>query len=126
MSSLLADVVVVIHLAYVAFVVFGLLAILAGYLFKWQWIRNVPFRIVHLAMILIVAAEALAGIVCPLTTLEKYLRARAGQTVRDGSFVGQLVHDLLFYNAPAWFFTVAYCVFGGMVLLTFALVPPRR
>ncbi len=123
--SLLADAVVILHAAYVAFVLFGLLAILLGYVVRWDWIRNFWFRGIHLAMILIVAFEALMGIVCPLTTLENFLREQAGETVRSGSFVGQIVHDLLFYEAPPWVFTFAYCGFALLVLGTFVLVPIR-
>jgi uncharacterized membrane protein YeaQ/YmgE (transglycosylase-associated protein family) len=125
MYGILADLVVGIHAAYIAFVIFGLLAILAGYVRKWDWIRNRWFRSIHLAMILIVVAEALMGIVCPLTTLENGLRKLDGQLVRDGSFVGRFIHDLVFYDAPAWIFTLAYCIIGAIVIATFILVPPR-
>lgn len=72
-----ADVLVVIHLAYVGFVVVGLVAIFAGMLLRWQWIRNPWFRWTHLAMILIVAGEAIVDFECPLTTWEKALRYRS-------------------------------------------------
>ena len=123
--SYLADVVLFIHAAYVGFVLFGLLAVLIGMLLKWNWIRNAWFRYIHLAMILIVTVEALLGIVCPLTTLENYLRGAAGETIRSRSFMGELVHSLLFYQAPPWMFTIAYCVFFAVVLLTLVIVPPR-
>ena len=124
--SHLADEVVFLHAAYVAFVLFGLVAVFAGFLMRWDWVRNVWFRFIHLAMILVVAFEALMGIVCPLTTLENYLRNQAGETMRNGSFMGQIVHDLLFYEAPAWLFTCGYCAFAGLVLSTFVIVPPKR
>ncbi len=69
-----ADVTVTLHLAYVAFVVLGLVAVFAGYFRSWGWVRNRWFRGIHLAMILIVVVEAWAGVVCPLTTLEYALR----------------------------------------------------
>jgi uncharacterized protein DUF2784 len=72
-----ADVLVAIHLAYVGFVVVGLLAIFAGMLFRWQWIRNPWFRWIHLSMILFVAGEAIVDFECPLTTWENTLRYRA-------------------------------------------------
>ena len=121
-----ADVVVVLHGAYVAFVLLGLVAVLLGYLWRWDWVRNFWFRIVHLAMILVVAFEAVMGIVCPLTTLENYLRNHAGESVRGGSFMGQVVHDLLFYEAPSWVFTCGYCGFAMLVASTFVIVPPKR
>src|SRR5690606_38517008 len=64
---LAADAVVVIHFAYAASVVLGLALILIGIPLRWRWIRNRWFRLVHLAMIGTVVAEAWAGIVCPLT-----------------------------------------------------------
>ena len=124
--SILADVVVMAHFAYVAFVLLGLVAVLVGFLLRWEWVRNFWFRIVHLSMILVVAFEAVMGIVCPLTTLENYLRDKAGESVRSGSFMGQVVHDLLFFEAPPWVFTCGYCAFAGLVVTTFIIVPPRR
>ncbi len=93
---------------------------------RWDWVRNIWFRLIHLAMILIVACEALLRIECPLTALENYLRNLAGETVRSGSFMGQAVHDLLFYEAPPWLFTCGYCAFAALVLSTFVMVPPKR
>ncbi len=124
--SLLADLVVIVHGAYVGFVVFGLVAVLVGYLLRWQWVRNFWFRTIHLGMILVVVFEALAGIVCPLTTLENYLRDQAGQPAQSGTFMGQVVRDLLFYDAPQWVFTCAYGLFATLVLASFWLVPVRR
>jgi len=123
--AILADVVVILHLGYVAFVVLGLAAILIGRLFKWRWIRNSWFRVIHLSMIAIVVVESLMSITCPLTTLEHWLRGQAGQTLQAGSFMGKLAQDILFYEFTPEFFTVAYCLFGSLVLLTFILIPPR-
>ena len=123
---LLADVVVVIHAGYVLFVVIGLLVIVCGVACGWQRVRNPWFRWIHLAMIGIVVFEAVWNIPCPLTTLENLLRAQAGEPIRQGSFTGRAAHDLIFWNAPPWVFTVSYCLFGVLVLLTFCLAPPRR
>ena len=125
-NSLLADAVVMIHAAYVGFVVLGLVAILIGCVLGWQWVRNVWFRVVHLVMIGVVVVEALFGIACPLTTLENQLRLTAGESARAESFVGRWVHHLIFYDAPTWMFTVVYCLFGAVVLTTFVIAPPRR
>ncbi|MBC8351903.1 MAG: DUF2784 domain-containing protein [Planctomycetes bacterium] len=124
--SFLADVVVFVHAAYVCFVIFGLGAILLGCAFRWRWIRSFWFRVVHLGTIGIVVVESLFGITCPLTTLEHSLRLAAGETARGESFIGRWVHDLLFFDAPPWVFTVVYCVFGAVVLATFVIAPPMR
>jgi hypothetical protein len=125
--GLLADFVVVVHLAYVAFVVLGQLFILAGAAFHWRWIRNVPLRLAHLAAIVIVALEAVFGIDCPLTIWEGKLRALAGQADSDKSFVARAVHAIMFYELDdERVFTAIYVSFAAAVLLTLWFVPPRR
>src|SRR2546429_3650055 len=88
----LADVVVAAHAGYVAFVILGQLLILVGWVLGWKWIRNFWFRLLHLLAIAIVAIESVATIMCPLTTLESYLRERAGQEVSEASFMGRCLH----------------------------------
>ena len=121
----LADIVVAVHFAYVAFVILGLVLTLAGAVLRWQWVRNCWFRGVHLAMIAIVVLEAWLGIVCPLTTWEKYFREQSGQAVYKGSFLGNLLHDAIFFEAEPWVFTLGYSLFGFAVLAALYLVPPK-
>jgi hypothetical protein len=122
---ILADFVVIFHFSYIAFVVFGMLAILVGLGRGWGWVRNPWFRVAHLVAIVIVAAQALSGVICPLTMLENALRLRAGQASYPGAFIGYWAHRLTFYEAPTWAFALCYTLFGLAVLGTFALAPPR-
>ena len=122
---LAADLVVMVHFAYVAFVVVGLLAILLGVVLRWRWVRSMWFRVLHLAAISLVAAEAVCGMTCPLTTWEQDLQTLAGETAYRGDFIAAWVHDWLFYDAEPWVFTVCYVLFALTVLATFVLAPPR-
>ena len=122
---LAADAAVIVHVSYVAFVVVGLLSILLGLACRWIWLRNIWFRSLHLLAILIVAGEAVCGITCPLTTWEQHLRALAGDTAYQGDFIADWTHRLLFYEFQPWVFTLAYVLFGLVVLATFVLAPPR-
>lgn len=127
MPALLADAVVVLHFAYVSFAVGGEILILAGGLLGWRWVRNLVFRLVHLVAVALVAAEALLGVVCPLTEWELRLRELAGQQVeRQLSFVARLVRSIIFYDFPSWVFTLAYVGFAVLVAGSFLLIPPRR
>lgn len=121
----LADLVVAVHFAYVAFVVGGELLIVLGLLFRWRWVRNAWFRLTHLLFIGVVAAEAALRIDCPLTVWEERLGGLAGQAVRGESFVGRLLHDALFLNVPSGWIPVLHIAFGALVFLTFLLAPPR-
>ena len=72
------------------------------------------------------AAESLAGVVCPLTTWENDLRLLAGGGERyQGSFVQHWLHRVMFYDAGEGVFTILYVSFFGAVLLSFWLVAPR-
>src|SRR5262245_24002861 len=123
--GLLADFVVAIHVAYVSFVIFGLAFIWIGRWRKWRWVDNRWLRLSHLLAISFVAFEAVCGIECPLTAWERELRLSAGQSVDEATFMGRLLHNILFYDAPSWVFTVCYVVFALVVLGTLLLAPPR-
>lgn len=124
--ALLADAVLILHGLFVAFVVFGLMLILAGGVFSWHWVRNFWLRIAHLGAIGIVVLQAWLGILCPLTTWEMALRERAGEAVYQESFIAHWLHRILFYQAPNWVFIVAYTLFGLLVLVSWYWIRPRR
>ena len=121
-AAVLADALLVLHFLIAAFIVGGLVLVWIGAAAGWAWVRNPWFRGLHLAAIAFVATEALLGVACPLTVWEDALRGG----VRPESFVGRWVARLLFYRAPEWVFTVAYCAWTVATLLTFRLIPPRR
>lgn len=123
-DALLADLIVAIHLGYVAFVIVGQVLILIGIGRRWRWVRNRWFRVLHLLAILIVAGEALFNVTCPLTSWEAALRERAGQSVETGTFIGKLIHNMLFIDAPEWAFNLCYVLFAALVALTFWWAPP--
>jgi hypothetical protein len=123
----LADLVLVLHVAVVLFVVGGLVLIGLGNWRRWAWVNAWWFRLAHLGAIAIVVAESWFGIVCPLTTLEAWLRLRAGAPVYGGSgFIEHWLQRLLYYDAPAWVFTLAYSAFALLVALAWWCFPPRR
>ena len=110
------------------FVVGGLVLIIVGNLFGWRWVNALWFRLLHLAAIAIVVAEAWLGITCPLTTLEMWLRAQSGAGIAASyseSFIGHWLQRLLFYAAPPWAFVLAYTVFGALVVAVWFRFPPE-
>jgi hypothetical protein len=113
-----------IHLAFVAFIVVGLVLIIFGALRSWIWVRNPWFRLAHLLGIVVVASQAWMGIVCPLTTLELRLRASAGGATYAGTFVSHWMQRMLYFSAPDWVFAFAYSTFGAMVLVSWFAIRP--
>lgn len=127
MYEFLADALVAVHVGYVAYVVVGEALILLGWWRGWRWVRDFWFRATHVLAIGVVVFEEVIGVRCPLTVWEEWLRVRAGQPVTGQTFVGRLLHAILFYeDTPQWVFTLGHAVTGAVVLATLFLCRPRR
>ncbi len=83
---LAADTVLVAHLAFVAFIVFG------GFVAA----RRPRVAPAHLLALTYGAMIEAVGFTCPLTPLEKSLRASAGQAGYEGGFVEHYVVAVLY------------------------------
>jgi len=82
----LADAVIVLHLAFIVFVVLGALPAL-----RWRW-----WPWVHLPAAAWGAALELFGLRCPLTTLEAWLRRRGGAPHGEEGVVERFVVPLVY------------------------------
>jgi len=105
----LADLIVVVHLAYLAFIPLG------GFL-AWRWPRIVPW---HLAAIAIGLVSITVGFDCPLTTWEQTLRDDAGQRVARGAFVDHYLAGKVFPHGDAWVVQVA---FATAIVVSYAVL----
>jgi Protein of Unknown function (DUF2784) len=83
---LLADAVVVLHLAFIAFVLAGGFLVLARPRLAW----------VHLPAVAWAAYAECTSTLCPLTPLENALRARAGQAGYEGGFIEHYLIPLIY------------------------------
>ncbi len=83
---LLADVLVLLHLGFTAFVVFG------GF-FAWRWRHAV---LAHLPALIWGLWIEVSGSICPLTPLENAMRARAGEQGYTGGFIEHHVVAVLY------------------------------
>jgi len=124
--ALLADLVLLAHLAVVLFAVLGQMLVLIGGPLGWPLVRRTGLRVAHLGLVLFVAVQSWLGAVCPLTSIEQALRRAAGEPVAEASFVEQWVTRLLFYEAPWWVFVAAYTAFAALVAASWWRWPPRR
>ena len=84
--SLLADLTVLVHAAFVVFAVFGGLLLL--WHLRWIW--------VHLPAAIWGAWVEFAGKICPLTPLENHLRQLAGERGYSGGFVEHYIIPLMY------------------------------
>lgn len=119
-----AEAMVVLHMAYTAFVVLGQVAIGIGAARKSDWVRNVWFRSIHLASIAFVVGEAWLGIECPLTVAEHRLRELGGQDPAPAEFMTQWIERTTGFAPPLWGLTLLYSVFFATVAWAWWKVPP--
>ncbi len=124
--AILANAILIVHVAIVWFVILGLLVTILGGVLQWSWVRNAWFRAAHLGTIVFVVVQAWCGEICPLTTWEQDLRRAAGQTTYEGSFVAHWLGKLIWFDWEPRTFVIVYTVFGLAVLGAFILFPPRR
>jgi hypothetical protein len=118
MSGLLADLLVVLHLLFVAFVGLGGLLVLRWPRLAW----------LHLPAALWGVGIELTGCICPLTPLERELRRRAGESAYQGDFVSHYLLPLLYPRgltraAQVW---VAVLVVGVNLAIYAMLLTRRR
>jgi len=121
---LAADVILLIHFVFVAFVVLGFISIWIGYFTKQKFVRNAKFRICHILAMGIVLCESLVGMLCPLTEWENYLRVKGGQgQVYETSFMKEWIHKIMFFDFSELTFVIVYALFFVLILLTFRVIP---
>lgn len=110
----LADVVVVIHFAFVVFVVIGGLLALRWRRVLWAHVPSVVYSIWIITF----------SITCPLTPLERNLRERGGQERYEESFIERYVEGILY---PGDMLRQAQAVGATIVVLSWiALVLQHR
>jgi len=124
--ALAADLIALVHLAFVGFVVGGEALILLGVAAGWSWPRNPWFRWGHAAAIAGVVAQVALGVYCPLTLLEAHWRALAGEQAMTTTFIGYWVQRLLYVEVPLWQTHIAYLAFAVLVAWSWRRYPPRR
>jgi hypothetical protein len=85
-SRALADLVLVVHLAFVFFVVLGGLLVL-----RWPWVAflHIPAAIWGIMI-------EYSGWICPLTPLENSLRQSGGQAGYSGGFIQHYIQPVLY------------------------------
>ncbi len=103
----LADVVVMIHLAFILFAVFG------GFLVLWRW----RWAWLHIPAVTWAALVELTGWICPLTPLENHFRAKGGDVAYSIDFIERYVMPVLYPES----LTRRHQILLGMMVMTINL-----
>jgi hypothetical protein len=125
MYGLLADFLVGVHVGYVGYILVGQFFIWLGWALGWSCIRNPWFRWTHFGAMAIVAVETILSIECPLTAWERQLRLADGQAITGESFIGRMLHSLIFFELSESTFAILYYIATVCIVLTLVLCRPR-
>jgi hypothetical protein len=114
-DSNIAEAIFAVHLAIIVFNVAGLIVIPLGAWLDWAIVRIAWLRLLHLALLAIVTAQALAGKACILTIWQSDLLG-LGQPAQP--MIMRWVERLVYWNLPMWVFAAMY---SGVFLYVLAL-----
>ena len=116
-ARIAADVVVLVHLAFILFVAAGGLLVLRWPKLAWA----------HLPAAVWGALVELMGWICPLTPLENRLRALAGEAAYSGGFIEQYVLPIVYPPGltRSLQIVIACCVIGLNLCLYGSLIARR-
>ena len=119
--QLAADIVVLIHFLWIAFVILGFPVLL--------WLNSARWRLIHLAAVIWMVLMQLTRSICPLTHLEAWLKSEGqGAEVYSGKFIIETLERLIYVDnvtlEKILYATSAYLV---LIVLSFWFRPmPRK
>ena len=119
-SELFADLLLLAHVCFSMFVLGGLLMILLGLAFRWQWGRNRRFRLLHLITTMLVVGRVWLGLPCPFSVAEDGLRREISTVCPLGDSVHVVFHKLAFRGRNPSRFAWVTSLIGVVTLATFA------
>ncbi len=112
-DRLLADLVLVVHLAYLAFIPIG------GFLaWRWRWVMW-P----HLAAVAVAIASVTVGFDCPLTSWEQSLRQRGGERAYRDGFIDHYLTGRVYPHGYDW---LVQLLFVGCIVVSYAVLIARQ
>lgn len=118
--------VLAVHLGVIAFNVGGLVVVPLGAWRGWRWVRIFWWRAVHLALLFVVALQALFGRACFLTLWQAALEQGASAPAPREPLIARWVESAIFWNLPIGFFAALYVAVLVYTLALWRWVPPAR
>ncbi len=123
MENILSDIILLVHFAWILFIILGLPVALAFALPR--------FRVFHSIALIFTVIMQVTGTICPLTDLEEYLRRAANpHFTYGGSFLISWLRKLIYIEDIGVSLLIIYIITGiylAFVILSYFLWPlPKR
>jgi len=116
---LLASLILIVHLAIVAFNIFGLIVIPLGAWRGWAFVHYPVWRLLHLGSLAVVAVQAAFGQACFLTIWHADLSGQQSDT----PMIMAWINNLILWPLPMWMFAIGYLLIFLYALALVRLVP---
>jgi hypothetical protein len=124
LRSDLADAILWLHVGIIVFNLFGLVAVPVGAARGWAFVRVFWWRALHVALLAVVALQALFGRACLLTIWQNDLLQRAGAPAMPQPLIERWVARAIYWPLPFWTFIALYVAVFIYALLLWKFVPP--
>lgn len=123
---ILADTIMVLHLAWIIFMLWGFVLTIRGF-FHPKFFDRWLFRTVHLLGILFVVALEILGKYCPLTLWENALRGHYNpETDYPGSFIIKYIEQMIYPDVSPLVVIIPTILLATFTLVAFVLKPPTK
>jgi len=119
--AILADIVIVIHFLWIAFVILGFPFFL--------WVNSARWRLIHLAAVIGMVLMQITRTICPLTYLEAWLKSEGrGAEVYPGKFIIETIERLIYVDTVTLEkITWATGAYLALIVLSFRFRPiPKK
>jgi hypothetical protein len=123
--AILADGILLLHAAIIAFNIFGLIVTPLGAWRRWAFVRIFWWRALHLGSWAIVALQAVFGRACFLTMWQGALQSQAGAPATTQPMIMAWINTLIFWPLPLWAFSLIYIAVALYAVGLWWLVPPH-
>ena len=108
LAHLLANTLLLVHLLFIVFALFG-----GFFLFRYRWIAWL-----HIPAFIWAAMISFAGWICPLTPWEVSLRKAAGEVGYTGGFIEQYITPVIYPEG----YTREFAIAAGITVLVINLL----
>lgn len=123
---ILADLIMVIHLAWIIFMIWGFVLTIRGFFYP-KFFERWLFRTVHLLGILFVVTLEILGRYCPLTLWENALRTHYNpETDYPGSFIIKQIEQMIYPDVSPLVVIIPTILLAAFTLAVFVLKPPAK
>lgn len=122
--KILADTIVVVHFAWILFMLWGFILTVRGF-FKKEFFHRWLFRTLHLFGIAYVSLLAIMGKYCPLTLWENVLRAKYDPALTyPGSFMIHYFEKLVYPDVNSLIIRIPTTFIAIFTVIVFIIRPP--